>query len=597
MSTETVAAILAGVDHLPASYLSAARKLAEVRESLLEPVRVGVLSTFTLDPIAPYLRVEGARRGLAIAPAMAPFGQIEQQVLDAKSELLRDSPDVVVVAMRVEEAAPELVHDFVALTADRLNELVDAYCARVAAVVARIRENSRAQVIVWNQAPFARLVAGMADASLVPSQQHLVALLNQKLTAAVTAVGATVFDVARLATELGTRNWYDAKLNYLGRIPMSGAAQMLAAKQLARHVRALSRPTSKCIVVDLDNTLWGGVLGEDGVGGIALGDTYPGSAFKTFQRVLRGYRDRGILLAIASKNNEADVLEVFSHPDMILKLDDFSARQIHWNDKASSLKAIAAELNIGVDALVFFDDNPVERTWVREQLPEVTIIDVPKDVMGYVGALDDSGAFDQLALTAEDRARHGLYRGEAQRRDLQASVGSVEDFLRSLEMKVIVEPINAKNTARVVQLLAKTNQFNVTTRRHSVTELDALLAKDGTIGLVIRVTDRFGDNGLVGVALAVRDDAETWSIDTFLMSCRVLGRRVEQALFGEIARRARSIGARRIRGEFIPTKKNAPSATFFADTGFERADRENHWLIDLASADLAKPTLFEIVEA
>ena len=436
MDPTSVADVLREVDDKPASYLAAARRLAQVPHGDLTPVRVVALASFTFELAIPYLVVECARRGLYAGVTAAPFGQLEQQVLDPASALWAARPDIVIVATRIEDLAAALGDDF--LTAP-VASTIDAYVMRLAELVRAIRARGVSRVAVWNQPPPRRLAAGVADACLDDSQQQAIADVDRKLARAVAAIpGAAVVDIARVATELGTRQWYDAKLAALARMPLSVAAQIAAARATARVMRAMSRPAAKCLVLDLDNTLWGGVLGEDGVGGIALGEEHPGSAFKAFQRAVRSYRDRGVLLAIASKNNEADVAEVFaSHGDMVLTRADFAAVQIHWNDKATSLRAIAEELNIGIDSLVFFDDSPVERAWVREQLPEVTVLDVPTDPLAYIDALDASGVFDQLTITAEDRARTGMYRGETLRkRDLERTAGSLDEFLRALQMKI-----------------------------------------------------------------------------------------------------------------------------------------------------------------
>jgi FkbH-like protein len=592
----SVEAILATVDR-PASYLAAARQLAALVDPPLVEVRLAVLASYTFDLVAPYLVVEGARRGLAITATMAPFGQLEQQVLAADSALHAARPTAILIATRIEELAPELADGFVRLTGEAIDAAIDAYVARLDRLLRALRERTTAHLLVTNQAPPLRLAAGLADTSLERGQQLALAQLGDRLTRMCAAIpGAGVLDLARVAAEVGTLAWYDAKLAHLARCPLSGAAQLALGRRVARHLRALVRPPAKCLVLDLDNTLWGGVLGEDGVGGIALGDEYPGSAFKEFQRVLRSYRDRGVLLAIASKNNEADVLELFaSHPDLELRLEHFAARQLHWNDKASSLRAIADELNLGVDALAFFDDNPVERAWVREQLPEVHVVDVPRDPLRYVAALDDAGLFDHLVITAEDRRRAEQYQNEVRRRDLEHQSGSVEDFLRALDMKVTIGAIDAATLPRVVQLLGKTNQFNVTTRRHGESELAAML-RDGAIGLWMRVADRYGDHGLVGVAIAAPTDGAAFRVDTFLMSCRVLGRQAEDALLHVLATRVAGRGATALLGEFIPSKKNAPAAGFFAGAGFAAiADRPGWWRLALADRGPG-PTLFEIVE-
>jgi FkbH-like protein len=406
-----------------------------------------------------------------------------------------------------------------------------------------------------------------------------------------------VLDLARVASEVGLAQWYDQKLAVLARSPIGGAAQLALGRLLARHVRAVSRPPCKCLVLDLDNTLWGGVLGEEGIGGISLGEEHPGSIFKAFQRGVLGYRDRGVLLAIASKNNAPDVDELFvKHADMVLRREDFAARQIHWNDKATSLRAIAKELDIGVDSLAFFDDNPVERAWVREQLPEVTVIDVPKEPLRYLDALDESGAFDQLSITAEDRQRAGQYQVEAKRAELESTASSLEEFLGALQVKVMVGTLDAATLPRAVQLIGKTNQFNLTTRRHTAAELGAMLERPGAIGLWMRVADKFGDSGLVGVGVALPSEPATYVLDTFLLSCRVLGRKAERALLYALARRARAAGAAALLGEFVPTKKNAVAAGFFADAGFGALEqRPNWWRLELGSS-LQPPALVELLE-
>ena len=616
--SESVAEILATAGGKPADYVSAARRLAGARDrAALEAVQVAVLSTFTFDLVLPYLVVEGARRGFALDVAVAPFAQLELQVLDGASALYAAAPRVIVIATRIEDIAAELADRFFAIPADRVGDAIARYVDRIAQLVREVRARTTAHVVVANQPPLQRLAASLADAGAAESQQHALAELNRRLAAACAAIGnVAILDVARLATEVGVARWYDAKLSVLARSPLGGEAQLAVGRRLARQIRALLRPPCKCLVLDLDNTLWGGVLGEDGIGGIALGEDYPGNVYKAFQRAIAGYRDRGVLLAIASKNNEADVVELFgSHKDLVLGLDDFAARQIHWNDKATSMRAIAAALDIGVDALALFDDSPVERAWVREQLPEATVIDVPKDPLQYIAALDDSGAFDHLVITHEDRQRARQYQDEVQRKDLELRAASPEDFLRALAMRVTIGPIDRATMARVVQLLGKTNQFNVTTRRYSEAELAQRLARDGAIGLWMRVSDRYGDSGLVGVALAEPVDepgsagrgsaaegqrgvvdGAAYRLDSFLMSCRVLGRQAERALLHAVAARARRAGAEQLLGEFIPTKKNAVAAGFFADAGFAPvADRANWWRLEL-TADLAPPNLFEIIE-
>ncbi|HTR55133.1 MAG TPA: HAD-IIIC family phosphatase [Kofleriaceae bacterium] len=586
---------LVAFDGSPASYLKAARSLATTAETR-KPITVAILASFTADVLSPYLVVEAARRGYALKAVVAPFGQIEQQLFDAASETYREKPQVIVIAIRLEDAARALCDDFVRSSPAQLAHEVDAYVARLRRLVTSIRERSTAHILICNQAPLARLVAGLADASIDPSQQDVVADLNRKIAdVARSSSGTYVLDIHRLSCEVGLARWIDPKLVYWARVPLSTEAQIATAGLVARYVRAVDRPPAKCLVLDLDNTLWGGVLGEDGISGIQLGEDYPGNVFKAFQRQVRSYRDRGVLLAIASKNNEADVREAFaSHPDLVLRLEDFAATQIHWNDKAQSLANIAAQLNIGTDALVFFDDNPVERAWVRERMPEVHVIEVPKDPIGYGAALDAAGVFDALAITDEDRGRAELYRSDEARKTLETESTSLEAFLENLRMKVTIGAFDAATLPRITQLIGKTNQYNLTTRRHTRADLEQMMARGG-IGIWMRIEDRFGDNGLVGVAIAI-PDGEDYELDTFLMSCRVLGRMAETTMFSSLARRARTRGARRMWGQYVATKRNAPAAGFLAKHGFAKSESRPEWWTCALDQIEALPTLFELVE-
>ena len=594
---QSLADLLASLDDTPASYLRVARALPDVTSGV--PLAVAVLSTFTFDTIAPYLSVELARRAFAPTVWCAPFGQLEQVVLANDPAIAK--AEVVVVAMRLEDTERELIERFARLSPGETEERIAATVTRLQALLAAVRERTTATIVVWNQAQPAALASGFADASLERSQAAAIGDLNTRIAKLARSLpGVTVFDTARVAAEVGLLAWNDAKLMHLARVPFGTAAQLRIGRVLSRVIAASRRAAAKCIVLDLDNTLWGGVLGEDGVGGLKLGEDFPGNAYKTFQRRLLAYRDRGILLAIASKNNEADVREMFaSHGDLVLGWEDFAAHQVHWHDKATSLRAIAKDLNIGLDALVFFDDNPLERAWVREQLPEVIVVEVPKDPLGYPTALDAVAELDQVTLTAEDRKRAELYQRESQRRELETSTGSIDDFLRALEMRVTIGPIDATTRERVCQLFGKTNQFNTTTRRHGAAELAAIESAGG-IGLWMRVEDKFGDHGLVGVAVAApRGDGE-FVVDSFLMSCRVLGRRVEQSLLAVLAERVSARGARTLLGEFIPTKKNAPAEGFFRDAGFELleaggpGDAPTWWKRDLVANPIPRPSLVHI---
>ena len=588
--------ILSEAKPTPAAYLKAARHIEADRFEGLKPVRIVFLSTFTMDLLRPYLVVEAAARGMLAEPFFAPFGQLEQQVLDSSSFLYTNEPGVIVLATRLEDIAPVLADRFLSLSSGEVGVEIGKVEARLRALVEGIRKFTSATVLVFNFAPPEALAAGVADPFLVPSQATCIQRANDRLAETCRKfAGVFVFDYARLVCEFGLRRWSDPKLFYLGRIPFGAEAQMETGRRLARYLRAVHFPASKCLVVDLDNTLWGGTVGEDGLGGIRLGDDYPGNAFKRFQRTLLSLRDRGALLAVASKNNEEDALEVFkSHPDCVLRIEDFAALQIHWEDKATSLRRIAEELNIGVDSLVFFDDSPVERGWVASQLPEVTVVEFPESPMGFARALEESGAFDQLFLSDEDRVRAEMYQKDLERKQSQKESVSLEEFLERLEVSVSLGPVDETTLPRVTQLLAKTNQFNLTTRRHTSSELKKI-GDSGGIALWCRAADRFGDIGLVGVAIAFPQDSAEWNIDTFVMSCRALGRGVETALLSALSSRVRRRGGQVLIGEYIPTKKNGMSAGFFPSQGFHPVESSGRfWKWDLAQCEVPFPKYVKV---
>jgi FkbH-like protein len=404
-------------------------------------------------------------------------------------------------------------------------------------------------------------------------QVGLVRRVNEALRANLPA-GSFFVDLEQVAGMMGRERFYDPRRYYWTKQPFSEAGTVRLAEHVWAGVRAVTTGPKKVLVVDLDNTLWGGVVGEKGPLGIELGDSPEGEAYRALQKYLKGLATRGIVLAVASKNNPDDAREPFEkNPDMILSLDDFAAFEAGWGPKGLAIERIAQTLNLGLDSLVFLDDNPAEREQVRRALPEVSVVELPSEPAEYVQALEAGLWFESAGVTQEDKERVTQYQAERQRRELQGAFTSMEDYWRSLAMMAQTNAIDEPDMQRVVQLLGKTNQFNVTTRRHSQEDVKRLLALPGSISLTMRLADKFGDHGLVSVLIAVPSPEfgpRALRVDTWLMSCRVIARTVEQYLFGELLRQARALGYERLIGEFIPTKKNAPVATLFEELGFSR---------------------------
>ncbi|MGH7579953.1 MAG: HAD-IIIC family phosphatase, partial [Gemmatimonadales bacterium] len=354
---------------------------------------------------------------------------------------------------------------------------------------------------------------------------------------------------------------------------------------------ALGKAT-KCIVLDLDNTLWGGVLGEDGPAGIALGPQWPGSEFVDFQRELLDLQRQGILLALCSKNNEAEVLEVLrTHPSMLIREAHLAASRINWEDKATNIRSLAQELNIGVDHMLLIDDSPHERAWVRDQIPQLRVPDLPTDPSQYANWVGSLPSLIVLRQTAEDQQRTRQYQESRTREVYRGSVGSLEDFLRGLGLRVEIGLVGEETMGRVVQLLAKTNQFNLTTRRHDESTIRRQVTEGGWRVYTLRVADRFGDFGLTGIAI-VESSADAWHVESFLLSCRVIGKSVETALLARIAEDARAAGAAMLSADFIDSGRNQVASTFLSRHGFTVEDG-GRWVRSLEQEGPAWPDWIE----
>jgi FkbH-like protein len=574
----------------PADYIALARRIETERPSQLRQAKVHFLNTFTCELLRPYFIVEGARRALLVEPSFGPYNQLEQLALDPRSSLYESRPDIIVIAARLEDLVPDFWSSFLIRAHNSaLDDAIGRVVNRLDGLLAAIRRQTSAVILLWNFTEPLHLALGLSAESIGRSPMAVLQSANDRLAKmAKSHSNAHVFDCARLMREIGLSRMSDPKLFYMARVPFGVEAQILLARRLSRYVASIMLPQCKCLVLDLDNTLWGGVIGEDGVSGIRIGDDYPGNVFKDFQQYLLGLRQRGILLALSSKNNEPDVREAFKHPDMALKFEHFSAQRVNWNDKASSLEEIAQELNIGVDAMAFFDDNAAEREWVRLRLPQVTVIDAPLQPLGYIAAVEDSGAFDQLVIVEEDLKRATMYAEEKGRDVLKGNSASVEEFLEKLGIHVTIGFISEATLPRVAQLISKTNQFNLTSQRHTAGDVQRQI-QNGAVALWLRSRDKFGDQGLVGAAIVVPGGENVWTIDTFLLSCRVIGRRIESVLLGKIVDVLRARNASLLIGEYVPTPKNAPAANFYRDMGFAAGARPNEWLLNLTTQMVAAP--------
>jgi FkbH-like protein len=559
----------------------------------LPQCRVAIVRSFTVEPLISLLRAEAFVEGLNLDVYVGGFNTYMQESLNQDDELYAYSPNVIIAAIGLREVAPELWANFGMLRSDD----VDAVCARVTEtmqeLLTHLRSHSAASILLHNFEMPPTLSAGVLDAQQ-QGQSATVRRLNAQLQQLAAATpGVYIVDYDELVAQHGRKSWYDEAKWAAVRLPLSSSSLLPLAREWVRYLRPLAGPHCKAVVVDLDNTLWGGVVGEDGIEGLQLGLEAPGAHYTAFQQSLLDLYHRGIILAVCSKNNHADAMEVIErHPQMLLRSNHLAAVRINWNDKPANIREIAAELNIGLDAICFIDDNPVERELVLSQLPMVTVLDLPPSPALYAAALRAVRPFERLSLSAEDRERGVYYAQERLRNEEQQGATSIEDFYRSLKLCVTVEEAQGMSLGRVAQLTQKTNQFNLTTRRYTEQDVTRMVADPTWRVYGIHVSDRFGDSGLTGVLL-VQCGGELAEIDTFLLSCRVMGRTVEHAALCAITDLLRAEGIRRVEGEFIPTAKNAPVRDLYALQGFERvaadAGGATRWALDLGSQRLQAP--------
>ena len=532
-----------------------------------KPVRLAVLGSSTIAHLLPAIRVAGLRRGIWVDTYETDYGQYLQELSDSASGLHAFKPTAVLLALDSYHLTAGVTAGMDEATADAA---LDEAVSHIRETWRIARDAFRCPVLQQAALPVHLPVLGLNEHRLPGSRVRFVARLNERLRAAAEEDGVDILAIDDRAARDGLMAWHDTALWHRSKQEVSPTAGPLYGDLVGRWLAAKQGRSFKCLVLDLDNTVWGGVIGDDGMEGIALGQGSPlGEAYVAFQDYCRELTRRGIILAVCSKNDESNAVEPFEkHPDMVLRRGDIASFVANWSDKAGNIRAIAEELNIGLDSLVFIDDNPFERNLVRQELPMVAVPEVSDDPVGYPVALSDAGYFEGLSVTDEDRERTSQYQGNKARDALKASATDLPAYLRGLEMELIVRPFDRIGLQRIVQLINKSNQFNLTTRRYTDEDILAVMADPDAFGLQLRLLDRFGDNGVIAIIIGRLQETKDLLIDTWLMSCRVLGRQVEPTTLNLIAAQAKKLGAKRVVGEYIPTKKNGMVKDHYARLGF-----------------------------
>jgi FkbH-like protein len=534
-------------------------------------LRIAYLGSHTIEPLPQYVSVAAAARGLLVAGHVGDFNQYYQEILGEASGLKAFDPQLIFLALSLRELAPQVYYDFSSLSAEDKRTAHESIVGHVVDWAGQAVNATNASLLIANFTVPAARQAGIADLDQADGETAFYLRLNLTLLERLASnPRAYLFDMDGVAARFGKARAFNKAMYHLAKMPWQEGLLPHLADELLRYAQAHLGRTKKCLVLDLDNTLWGGVLGEEGPDGIEIG---PGGAvaeaFLDFQRTIAMLKSRGIMLAINSKNNEEDVREAFRlRAEMPLKLEDFSAVRVNWQNKHENLLAIAEELNIGVDSLVFVDDNPAECALIEEMLPDVRIVRLPADPADYAEVLLDLMEFEKLGITAEDRAKTRQYQEQRQRAEHRETVGDLDAYLASLRTEIRIRAPSDGNRARVHQLFSKTNQFNVTTKRYSPADIDRFMSDERFVLRTIEATDRFGPLGLIGVYLIDLTNGVP-CVDSFLMSCRAIGRGIETAVMNTI--KEEFLQNRRheaLLADFVPTKKNVPAQRFYASQGF-----------------------------
>jgi FkbH-like protein len=550
--------------------LSSLRKKAYARKltspnSQAKALRLAIVGGYSLYPLHELIEHLCELENLPVELWQGDYDNYLSEIMDDDSELYTFAPQVVVMLPAERRClytgkltdSRELVQAEAQHAVDSLLEL-----AR------KVNEKTGAEIITTNFMLPARHDLGAFRSRTLASDWSFRQWVNLELGLAAPSY-LHICDWEFLANRIGglaardERSWFESKQ------PCSPMLMVELAREVTQLILSLKRAPKKVLVLDLDNTLWGGVVADDGLEGIELGDTSPrGEAFKAFQKYITSLKQRGVLLAVCSKNDLAKAQEPFKkHPDMVLKLDDIVSFKANWEPKSENIRAMAPELNLGLDSFVFVDDNPAEIEIVRQFVPEVTTILLGPDPSEYVGQLADSRLFEPRSITSEDAERTGQYRSDAQRKALEASVTDMASYLESLEMEAIISEFTPVDVPRLSQLINKSNQFNLTTRRRSEAEVTAVMSDKNFIGYSVRLKDKFGDHGLISIVVGEKA-GDTMKVDTWLMSCRVLKRGVEEIVLNELVRLSKLRGCLRIESVYLPTPKNEMVRDFYGKMGF-----------------------------
>ena len=546
------------------------KKITKHMPADLPAIKVALTGDTATQFLATAIRGTGAERGYQIDLFEAEYNQVERQFLDPSSELYQTDADFIVLF----QSTHKLGEKHSLLSPSQQESLAEERLAFVASVCENPMLASK-KIICLNYPEIEDTVFGSYATKVTSSFTYQVRKLNMGLMdLSQRYANLFICDIAGLQNKLGRDMMFAPNVYVSTEMVLSIDALPYVASRVMDIICAIKGQFKKCLILDLDNTVWGGVIGDDGLEGIQLGHGLGiGKAFTEFQMWVKKLKQRGVIICVASKNNEDTAKEPFEkHPDMVLKLEDIAVFQANWETKVDNIRTIQRILNIGFDSMVFLDDNPFERNIVRENIPGITVPELPQDPGEYLEYLYSLNLFETASYSQADKDRTKQYQVEAQRVSLQKTFSNEADFLKSLDMTSVVSGFNKFNTPRVAQLSQRSNQFNLRTVRYTEADIEALGQNPDVIDLSFTLEDKFGDNGLIAVIIMKKQDEETLFIDTWFMSCRVLKRGMEDFTLNTMVEAAREKGYKRIIGEYLPTPKNKMVENHYPSLGFQKLE-------------------------
>ena len=559
-------------------YISISQTIDVTKSS--KKIKVGILSSFTVNGLGETLTVKCSESDIGCQSYVAGYNQYNQEILDPKSKLYSFSPDITFLIVDIRTLLNEIFHHPYSISSSERKKIVKEKISELRNLILQFKKNCSSKLIISNFSLPSYSPSGLIETKSEFGFHDMISEINQELSKiAKDESSVYVYNFNQFVSKFGEKNIFDYRQFFIGDIKIAFDYIPYLANDLMGYVKPMLGLNRKCIVLDLDNTLWGGIVGEDEFDGIELGQSSNGKAFVEFQKHLLSLWQQGIILAINSKNNFEDAIKIIrEHPDMVLKEEHFASLQINWNDKAQNLKVISEELNIGLSSIVYFDDDPVNQERIKQEIPEVLTVKLPEDPSQYTDILMSLNDFNVLQKTDEDLKRGKMYSQQRQRAELEQSTKSIDDFLKQLNIKVKIKKADKFTIPRISQLTLKTNQFNLTTKRYQEEDILKFSSDNNMIVGCAQIEDKFGDSGITNAFIIEKNDKE-WKIDTFLLSCRIIGRGIEDAIISYILNEAKNQGVEKIRADFIPTKKNIPAEAFLPNCGFKKEN--GYWIYDL----------------